>query len=118
MNFESLNDMETKKYLIFDLDGTILNTPKGADYHLAKPDENMIKLINYLYDKGYRIVIETGRGVLHNENFVKLTRMQLKRWNIKYHILDFVRKPCNYQRVDDDSCSPEEFINQFLQGDI
>jgi len=118
MENETLDDLKTKQYYIFDMDGTFADTPKGANYHLAKPDENMIKLINCLYDNGCIIFIETGRGATLEEDFEPMTQKQLKEWGVKFHKLYFVKKPRRYLRVDDASCTPEELINRFLDGGI
>ena len=118
MKNETLEDLKTKQYYIFDMDGTFADTPTGAEYHLAEPDENMIKLINCLYDNGCIIFIETGRGATLEEDFKLMTQKQLQKWGVKYHKLCFIKKPRKYLRVDDAACTPEELINRFLDGDI
>jgi len=93
---------------IVDIDGTIADTPEGDEYDKAEPDMNLIILINSFYDRGDKIIIETGRGGITGKDWKKLTEEQLKEWGVKYHELRFVQKPAKYLRIDDMCCSPEE----------
>ena len=113
------NDILTMEYnnglqtYIFDIDGTFCDyiSDKG-DYSKVEPDENMIKIINYLYDKGHPIVIETGRGGNSGIDWKEITEKQLKEWGVKYNELKFVKKPWIYTRVDDRSKSPSQFLEE------
>jgi CMP-N,N'-diacetyllegionaminic acid synthase len=96
---------------IFDIDGTICDS-KGTDYENAVPDENMIKMINKLYDEEHTIVIMTGRGSVSGIDRKTLTLRQLKEWGVKYHQVKFIKKPREYLYVDDKCCSPDEFWNK------
>lgn len=96
----------------FDIDGTLADQKvNNAKYDLDNiiPDENMIKAVNALYDKGNKIIIITGRGSITGIDWKEETEKQLKGWGLKYHELRFVKKPLKYLYVDDLACSPEEF---------
>lgn len=79
--------------LIIDLDDTLLVYPdtyklpheRGGKerYRYAKPCNLEIELCNRLYKKGHVIIIYTGRGW---DQYI-LTKMQLKKFKIKYHEL-------------------------------
>ncbi len=96
-----------KKTLCFDLDNTICNTKKN-NYTKSKPKEDVIKLINSLYDEGYFIKILTARYMGRtNDDFLKANRLgfkktnsQLKSWGLKFHKL-FISKPSFDVYVDD-----------------
>ena len=84
-----------KKYIFcFDLDNTISKT-SGINYKNSIPNKNKIKIINYLFKKGYTIKIFTGRYMGRSKENVKIaekksykfTRGQLKKWGLKYHKL-------------------------------
>ena len=95
---------------IFDIDGTFTDISESlSDYTNAIPDENMIKMINYLYDQGNEIILRTGRGSTTNTDWSELTKKQLKEWGVKYHKLEFVNKPAKYLIIDDMAVSPREF---------
>jgi hypothetical protein len=88
--------MNNKKILCFDLDNVICITDKYHDYNNSKPNLEVIKFINSLFLKrNYIIKIYTARGMgKFNGNlkkvktkYEKLTKLQLKRWKLKYHEL-------------------------------
>jgi len=95
---------------IFDIDGTIFDCPKGAKYEKAKPIEDIITLVNALYDNGHTIQIETGRGATIglSKELIELTRKQLVDYGVKYHKLRFVSKPKEYLRIDDCSINSKD----------
>lgn len=107
--------MTDKTTYIFDIDGT-LDDPNEEniikDYTNVTPDENMIKIVNYLYDQGHEIILMTGRGGNTGIDWKDITKKQLKEWGLKYHELRFIKKPEKYVYVDDMACSPEEFLNR------
>ena len=96
-----------KKIICFDIDNVICRTHKN-DYTKSKPIKKTINLINYLYKKGYFIKIFTSRFMGRNnenankakKNGYKLTINQLKKWNIKFHIL-IMGKPSFDIYIDD-----------------
>ena len=95
------------KIICFDIDNVICRTHKN-DYTKSKPIKKTINLINYLYKKGYFIKIFTSRFMGRNneninkakKNGYKLTINQLKKWNIKFHIL-IMGKPSFDIYIDD-----------------
>jgi histidinol phosphatase-like enzyme len=82
------------KTICFDLDGVICSQTEG-DYSTAVPDREAIELINWLYEKGSRIVIYTSRFMGRNNSDVLKTHKegydftvkQLKGWGVKFHEL-------------------------------
>ena len=95
----------TKKKLCFDLDGVICTTFKKR-YFTAKPKKKIIKLINELYKKN-TIIVFTARfmGRYNNAKIAKtkgekLTKNQLKKWNLQYHEL-IMGKPSFDIYIDD-----------------
>lgn len=82
--------------LCFDFDGVFCTNTNGQ-YHLSKPYDDMINLVNKLYDMGHIIIIHTARGMSKSghkkENISKaivlLTKLQIKKWGIRCHELHF-----------------------------
>jgi hypothetical protein len=106
---------KSKRVYIFDIDDTICDSAvTHKTFHFYKDDEiipnqDMVKTINILYDKGHTIILLTGRGSVTGIDWSKETKRQLEKWGLKYHELRFVKKPLDYLYVDDKACSPEEF---------
>ena len=61
--------MNKPKTIAFDLDDVICSRPEGVEhfginkYDLCVPNEDMVNLVNQLYDDGNNIVIYTARGM-------------------------------------------------------
>lgn len=78
----------------FDIDGTICPNTNGK-YDTATPYQEMIDLVNELYDAGHYIIFHTARGMgKHNgvpnqaaTTYYRLTQTQLDSWGVKYHEL-------------------------------
>ena len=94
------------KTFCFDLDNTLCNT-KNNNYNSSKPIRKAIKTVNYLFDKGHIIKINTARYMgrskdkLINKRHIKLKiTKQLKKFGLKYHKL-FIGKPSADIYVDD-----------------
>ena len=95
------------KTICFDLDNTLCITKKNH-YIQSKPIKKNIKLVNKLYDDGYKIKIFTARFMgrsNENQNLAKkrgfeMTKKQLKKWDLKYHKL-ILGKPTYDFIVDD-----------------
>ena len=95
------------KIICFDLDGVICNTLKN-NYETSKPIKKNINKINYLYKKGFKIIIFTARYMGRSKENAKTakkkgfkkTNNQLKRWGVKFHQLKF-GKP-SYDLIIDD----------------
>ena len=91
----------------FDIDNTICKT-KGKNYRNAKPNKDVINLINKLFDNGHTIKILTARFMGRNNDNVKLaykkgyksTLRQLKNWDLKFHKL-LMGKPSFDILIDD-----------------
>ena len=96
-----------KNILCFDIDGIICKSYKG-NYKKSKPILKNISLINNYFKEGHFIKIFTSRYMgRNNENVklakkrgLKLTIMQLKKWNVKYHKL-IMGKPSYDYFIDD-----------------
>ena len=96
-----------KKIICFDIDGIICKSNKG-NYKKSKPILKNISLINNYFKDGHFIKIFTSRYMgRNNENIklakkkgLKLTIMQLKKWNVKYHKL-IMGKPSYDYFIDD-----------------
>ena len=96
-----------KKILCFDIDGIICKSYKG-NYKKSKPILKNISLINNYFKEGHFIKIFTSRYMgRNNENVklakkrgLKLTIMQFKEWNVKYHKL-IMGKPSYDYFIDD-----------------
>lgn len=57
---KNIKKKKFKKILLFDIDETLCKT-KAKNYSNSRPKNNIIKLVNSLYDKNYYIKIFTGR---------------------------------------------------------
>ena len=106
---------------VFDIDGTLCTKVSNGDYTTAEPLIDRIKVVNYLYDEGNTIIMQTARGMGRSknnpqqaiENFYALTAQQLKNWGVKYHSL-FLGKPAGDIYVDDKGLRDENFFrNEF-----
>jgi|TARA_X000001382_G_scaffold124030_2_gene108280 hypothetical protein len=79
-----------------DIDETICFYTGIREYSLATPEYSNIAKVNKLYDEGNEITYYTARGSLLKDRldeFIQLTRNQLKEWNCKYHFLSIGEKP-------------------------
>ncbi len=88
--------INNKKILCFDLDNVICITDKSHNYSKSKPNLKVIKFINSLFlKKNYIIKIYTARGMGKFDGnlkkvktkYEKLTKLQLRKWKLKYHEL-------------------------------
>jgi len=98
-----------KKIIAIDIDGVITLEDLGADFDKAVPNPEAITLINKLYDEGNTIVLWTARGKFRHKDVWNITKQQLHRWGVKYHILN-IDKP-TYDVIIDDKAykSVEEY---------
>ena len=96
-----------KKTICFDLDGCLCSQTDG-DYRDAVPNQKAIAVVNRLFDKGYKIILNTARFMgrtggntreAHNQGY-DLTKEQLKGWGVMYHEL-WLGKPRTDIIVDD-----------------
>tara|TARA_Y100001970_G_C13439374_1_gene464966 strand:+ start:30 stop:341 length:312 start_codon:yes stop_codon:yes gene_type:complete len=69
----------------FDIDGTICST--DCDYSDAEPYNEVIAIINSLYDQGNEIIFFTSRGYNSGKDWFDFTTNQIENWGVKYHKL-------------------------------
>lgn len=93
--------------ICFDIDGVLCNQTEG-NYEDAKPNLEMIALLNRLYDRGWQIILHTSRfmGRVKGDRDEaerigrEFTERQLTGWGVRYHEL-WLGKP-RYDYVVDD----------------
>ena len=85
--------------IYIDIDQTICNC-SDTNYEQATPILQNIKKANKLYEENHTIIYWTARGSGTGLNWKKLTKKQLKKWNVKYHELKF-GKPMFDLFIDD-----------------
>jgi CMP-N,N'-diacetyllegionaminic acid synthase len=93
-------DMSDKKVFCFDIDGVIMTITKGNDYMQARPIEETVDMINYLFEKGHHIILFTARGYITKIDWESLTIKQLENAGVKYHELKFGKPAADYY-IDD-----------------
>ena len=101
--------MIRKKIVCFDLDNVLCKTNRN-NYRRSKPIKKNIHTVNILFEKGFYIKIFTARFMgRNNDNIVKakrqgyeFTKLQLKKWKIKYHKLIFGKPSFDFY-IDDKS---------------
>jgi hypothetical protein len=97
------------KTICFDIDGVLCEQVEG-DYASAQPHQDMIDLLNRLYDRGCRILLHTSRfmGRANSDPAEAdrigraFTEAQLAGWGIRYHEL-WMGKPRYHSVIDDRS---------------
>jgi len=116
--------MNKRKIIAFDLDDVICHRSSeyehlGPDkYNYCKPNQQVIDLVNSLYDDGNEIVIYTARGMSQYNGNVALiysklyskTSEQLNSWGLKYHQL--VMGKIYYDLLVDDKVLNSEDITK------
>lgn len=102
----------SKKRFVFDIDGVIAQLSKELDYNSVGPREEMVQVINRLYDLGHTIILFTARGYVTGIDWSRTTEEQLKRWNVKYHELHFGKPNADYY-VDDKMLDMNELLTLF-----
>lgn len=78
----------------FDIDGTLCPNTNGK-YEEAEPYQDMIDLVNNLYDDGHYIILSTARGMGSLDNvpnkaatkWYRFTQNQLEDWGVRYNEL-------------------------------
>jgi len=120
------------KTIAFDLDDVICWHHPDYDklgiskYRYCEPINDGVELVNEYYDKGYRIIIYTARGMaLYNgnvnmvyENLYDLTYSHLVEWSVKFHRL--VMGKLSYDLLIDDKAissyrATRERLDDFLE---
>lgn len=116
--------MNKLKTIAFDLDDVICSRSTeyehlGIDkYNYCFPDNDIIKLINSLYEDGHRIIVYTARGMSQCKgNVDKIYELlydktvnDLNSWGVKYHSL--VMGKIHYDILIDDKCINSYGINK------
>ena len=75
--------------IYIDIDETICVTPENRDYSLAKPIKENIRKANSLFEEGHKITYWTARGSGSGIDWSDVTKLQFKKWGVKYHNLKF-----------------------------
>lgn len=100
---------------VFDLDNTLCDTKKKEDgnwdYLNALPFVDRINVVNDLYDKGNRIIIETARGCVSKKNWYEQTYHQLISFGLKFHELRAGVKFNADFFIDDKAINSNDFFN-------
>ena len=114
------------KNLVIDLDGTLCFKKEGQSYLDAEPNLELITKLKEFKEKGYYIIIYTGRNMrTHQGNVGKLnadTLVIIHKWLEKFNIpFDeiHVGKPWNGEGfyIDDNAIRPSEFL-KFSEEEI
>ena len=93
---------------VIDIDETItLEEVHYKHYDLARPNLEMIKKVNDLYDKGNIIIFYTSRYMEDKD----VTQTWLIANNVKHHEIQF-EKPKGDFYIDKKNMSMEEFLCQ------
>lgn len=109
---EYLKIKNGNKRFVFDIDGVIAGFREGLDYDSAPPVEEMVRIINKLYDMGNYIVLFTARGYVTGIDWRPTTEDQMKRWGLKYHELIFGKPNADY--YIDDKMLDMKFLYQYF----
>lgn len=106
------------KIYVFDLDGTLCNTPSRekdqefTDYTKAVPIMYRIEIVNRIYEKGNIIIIDTARGSNSGKSWFNHTIRQMNGWGLKFHTLRTgVKFNADYY-IDDKSVVIDKFFNE------
>ena len=103
---------------IFDLDGTLCDTPwgvgpdgkEGPQYYEATPFLDRIEKVNQLYEEGHTIVVETARGQVSGKDWLPFTKGQIDEWGIKHHKLRAGVKFAADYYIDDKGINADEYF--------
>ncbi len=109
---EYLKITNGNKRFVFDIDGVIAGFRSGLDYASAPPVEEMVRIINKLYDMGNYIVLFTARGYVTGIDWRPTTEAQMERWGLKYHELIFGKPNADY--YIDDKMLDMKFLYQYF----
>lgn len=111
------------KKLCFDIDNTITHWDNNRDYENFKPDTEMVKMINDLYNNGYHITLFTARGMTSvgpdkiSSEIVPGLLKNLSKIGLKYHEL-ITHKPSYDWIIDDKAMDPETFKSHVKNGTL
>ena len=112
-----LSDSTIYHTIVMDLDDTICFT-ENRDFENSKPDPEVIKRINELYQEGWKIIIFTARGAKScttmeekEKKYREITERWLAKNGVNYSQLMFGKPNADYY-VDDKNLSIEEFVKR------
>lgn len=112
---EYLKIASGNKTFVFDIDGVIAQFNQDLTYDKSLPNEKVIKIVNYLYEQGNKIVLFTARGYKTGIDWKETTKEQLENWGVKYHELKMGKPDADYY-IDDKMLSVEAVCS--LWGNI
>lgn len=88
------------KTFVFDIDGVIAEFNESLKYDESVPNQKVINSVNWLYERGNKIVLFTARGYKTGIDWEEVTRSQMKDWGVKYHELKMGKPDADYY-IDD-----------------
>lgn len=99
---DSLTDTpsHSTKTFVVDIDGVIATLVPSLRYEEAGPNPEVIRVINFLYQQGHRIILFTARGALTGQDWAGLTRQQMDAWGVMHHELRFGKPAADYYLDD------------------
>lgn len=103
-----LNQIKMNRTIVFDLDDTICFC-HNRDWENAKPNLDLIRRINKMYNDGWFIHIHSARGQLSGFDYYELVTKWLNDNGVLYHKLQF-GKPLAMLYVDDKAISADDFM--------
>jgi hypothetical protein len=80
---EEIYVYDKSKIIYIDIDKTICD----GTYENPNPNYENINKANKLFDSGYTIIYWTARGCSSNKSYHELTKNQLDKWGVKYHVV-------------------------------
>lgn len=107
--------------IFVDIDDTITYWNNDRDYENFKPDQEMVSMINALYEEGHQITLFTARGMNScgpNRIAIDIIPALIKNLDkigLKYHEL-VTHKPSYDWLIDDKAMSPQDFKNHMTTG--
>ena len=109
---EYLTMAQGGRRFVFDIDGVIAKLQHQNDYALAEPNEEMIKVVNKLYEMGNQIILLTARGYVTGIDWKEITENQLMSWGLHYHELHFGKPNADY--YIDDKMVDMDYLKEIL----
>ena len=113
--------LDPKKTIVFDIDGTILETP-GRDYANSKPKMEVVVGLRALKEAGWTIILFTARGMGRSNGNIESVREDVtnevtsfcEKFDVPYDTL-LLGKPWAAYYVDDRGLRPEEFAAKYKE---
>jgi hypothetical protein len=105
--------MRPKWTFSIDLDGVLCVSGPPEKYPIASPIKENINKVNALYDKGYNIIVHTGRSW----GSYDLTKTWLVKNGVKHTELVMGKVVAHYY-IDDRNASLDYVINKFVSEEF